>query len=121
MEYHTCRLIPYPLFLGYLLFYIEDPNHKRGRLILGILIPFGGTCYFMGAIMKQKSILLLPSHFRTQVREAPNRRGKTVATLKCGEFVFAHTQNFDGWLKLSGQPAAGSSLGTLWSCLGKLP
>ena len=50
------------------------------------------------------------------VREAPNRRAKTVATLKCGEFVFAHTQNFDGWLKLSGKPAAGSFVGILCSC-----
>ena len=76
MEYHTCRLIPYPPFLGYLLFYLEDPNHKRGRLILGILIPFGGTCYFRGAIYEIKVYTSSPWSLRTQVREAPKPKGK---------------------------------------------
>lgn len=29
-------------------------------------------------------------------RESPSRKAKTLATLKCGEYVFAQTQNFDG-------------------------
>ncbi|CAE7610544.1 unnamed protein product [Symbiodinium sp. CCMP2592] len=57
-------------------------------------------------VYQPQGMVCLEVVFKTgvPVREAPNRRAKTVATLKCGEFVFAHTQNFDGWLKLSGKP-----------------
>lgn len=36
------------------------------------------------------------------VREKPSKSAAVVSTRKCGEYVFAKTQNFDGWIRLSG-------------------
>mmetsp|Transcript_30793 Transcript_30793/g.69249 ORF Transcript_30793/g.69249 Transcript_30793/m.69249 type:complete len:618 (-) Transcript_30793:203-2056(-) len=57
-------------------------------------------------VYQPQGMVCLEVVFKTgvPVRETPSRKAKTVATLKCGEYVFAHTQNFDGWLKLSGKP-----------------
>ena len=43
--------------------------------------------------------------FRTgvPVREAPDQSAKVLSTRKMGEYVFAKSQNFDGWVGLAGE------------------
>eukprot|EP00434_Breviolum_minutum_P004794 symbB.v1.2.004224.t1/scaffold221.1/size262466/8 len=57
-------------------------------------------------VYQPQGICSLEVVFKTgvPVRESPSRKAKTVATLKCGEYVFAQTQNFDGWLRIHGKP-----------------
>eukprot|EP00913_Durusdinium_trenchii_P005334 g4977.t1 len=57
-------------------------------------------------VYQPQGIACLEVVFKTgvPVRESPSRKAKTVATLKCGEYVFAQTQNFDGWLRIHGKP-----------------
>lgn len=65
----------------------------------------------------QDTMLAVPRHqpqgicclevvFRTgvPVRSAPDRNAETLSTRRRGEYVFAHTQTFDGWMRLAGEP-----------------
>lgn len=36
------------------------------------------------------------------IAEAPNRKAKVLTSRRLGEYVFAHSQNFDGWLRVTG-------------------
>jgi len=94
--------------------------------IAEVALPVDGTSNGLGGAVdlavpeyQPQGLCCLEVAFKSgvPVREGPSKDSKIRVNRKQGELVFAHTQNFDGWVKLWGEDGWMLANHEEWGCL----